>query len=264
MAKKNEMTTALVKISNYPLLLKPPEEAGELILHNMGGTLAIGDLPPIKFPSGGSTVYQIPRLDGDKAVDLFEAVILYRQSTINKAYWKSITVTKTPPDCRSHDGITGIGDPGGLCANCPLNKFGSALDASGNPLPSKACNDRQMIFPLLEGDSLPYVLNLPPTSLRSFGSFCATLTQAARLYYSGITEVGIRPATSKGGTPYSQAAFRIARDKAGEMKLFDEEQTAKIKALIYGDGGRPGLAAQLEAVQAIDESDTNADSDNTN
>lgn len=45
------------------------------------------------------------------------------------------------PDCKSSDGITGVGDPGGTCADCPYSKW----SASGNP-PSCALSYDRLIF----------------------------------------------------------------------------------------------------------------------
>lgn len=253
MGKNKDQSTALVKLDAYPLLLQPPEEATELILHNMGGTLNVDDLSRIKMPSGGGKAYEIPCLDGVRFEEEFENIILYRQSTINKAYWKSSIVSNDPPDCRSHDGVVGVGNPGGLCADCPFNKFGSAIDPQGNPSAGKACKDSQMIFPLLEGDSLPYAMNLPPTSLRPFGSYCSMLTKAALPYYSAISKIGIQPATSKGGTTYSQASFRVSRDENKKMKLLSPDQVADLRLLIYGDRDHSGLSAQLEKIQATED-----------
>jgi hypothetical protein len=252
MAKNKEQTTALVKLDAYPLLLQPPAEAAELILHNMGGTLEVGDLPRIKIPSGGGKAFEIPRLDGEAIEKEFDCILLYRRTNRNKAYWQSRSITGSPPDCFSDDSIVGIGLPGGACSDCNHNKFGSAINDQGESIPGKACKDIQLIFPLLSGDSLPYAMPLPPTSLRPFAAYCSMLTQAALPYYAVITTVSLKEAQSKSGITYSQAAFRVSRDANGNLQQLDAEQAANIKALVYGDSDRPGLAAQLDRVRATE------------
>jgi hypothetical protein len=80
----------------------------------------------IKIPSAGSTVFEVPGENPGEpdTVKEFSAVILYHHPLY--AYYKDkYTGGSNPPDCGSFDGITGEGDPGGSCAKCPYNQFGS-------------------------------------------------------------------------------------------------------------------------------------------
>ena len=56
-------------------------------------------------------------------------------------------------DCQglefSFDGVTGIGNPGGNCQNCPYNKFGSGEGQS------KLCKNKRMLYMLREGELFP-------------------------------------------------------------------------------------------------------------
>lgn len=61
-------------------------------------------------------------------------VILYHH--LANAYWPegSEYDDNVPPFCQSFDGKQGYGEPGGVCAACAFNQFGSTANGSG-----KAC-----------------------------------------------------------------------------------------------------------------------------
>lgn len=80
----------------------------------------------VKLPTGGGTAFEIPSAESDEtemAKDI-TGVIVYNHPAY--AYYRDkYTGGNNPPDCGSFDGVTGIGNPGGNCQNCPYNKFGS-------------------------------------------------------------------------------------------------------------------------------------------
>lgn len=263
MAKKNETTTALIKVEDRYLVLRKSAEVGELIKLNMGGKFEFVDLTRIKIPSGGGKALEIPGIGGTDFAEEINCIILYRRMNEDKAYWLSSEPSNNPPDCSSNDGIRGHGNPGGLCSECSLNKFKSAVNAKGEPLPGKACKDILLIFPLLPDDQMPCALALPPTSLRPFSAYCSMLTRAGHPYFGVITTIGLKECKSQGGVTYSQATFKVARED-GEIQILDAAQTAELKMMIYGEDGNSGLSVQLEAVRATESDYGNADSNDTN
>ena len=261
MGKKNETTTAVVKrIEDRYSVLRKSAEVGELIKHNMGGKFEFADLTRIKIPSGGGKALEVPGVGGTEFAEEIECIILYRRSDKNKVYWSSSEPSNNPPDCYSDNGLAGFGVPGGTCRMCEFDKFGSASNAMGDPLPGKACKDIQLIFPLLPKDQMPCALSLPPTSLRSFSSYCSLLTKSGLPYYSVITTIGLKECKSQSGITYSQATFKVARDENKELQILDATQTAGLKAMIYGEDGNSGLSVQLEAVRATEGDYGDADS----
>lgn len=80
-------------------------------------------------------------LEGNEAAyDEIPAVILDGKNS--RSYYASNFDPKskapaTPPDCKSSDGITGQGSPGGSCEACPLSKW-----VDGNPPPCALSYDR--------------------------------------------------------------------------------------------------------------------------
>ena len=83
-------------------------------------------LDRVKLPTGGGTAFEIPSDEGEEsemAKDI-TGVIVYNHPAY--AYYRDkYTGGSNPPDCGSFDGVTGIGTPGGVCAKCPYNRFGS-------------------------------------------------------------------------------------------------------------------------------------------
>jgi len=178
----------------------------------------------IKIPSAGSTVFEVPGEDGESdAVKEFSAVILLHH--VLNCYYKSKYVGgSNPPDCGSFDGIIGVGDPGGECAKCPLNRFGSGENGS------KACKNRRRIYVLREGEVFPLLLSLPTGSLNEFTKYIQRLLTKGRKSNMVVTRFSLRKATSTGGVTYSQAQFAIDRPLSPEEIVYIEKQTDLLKS----------------------------------
>jgi hypothetical protein len=80
----------------------------------------------VKLPAGGGTAFEIPSADGEDAemAKDITGVIVYNHPAF-AYYHDKYNGGSNPPDCGSFDGVSGIGNPGGSCHNCPYNKFGS-------------------------------------------------------------------------------------------------------------------------------------------
>ena len=151
-------------------------------------------------------------------------VILYHH--LANAYWPegSEYDDNVPPFCQSFDGKQGYGEPGGVCAACAFNQFGSTANGSG-----KACKNMRQIYLLRSGEYLPLQLSLPPTSLRPFNDFMNLAFVARRRpSYSAIVEIGLKRAES-GGYTYSVATFRKVRDLEGESLAAVKSYAANFK-----------------------------------
>lgn len=160
----------------------------------------------ITLPAAGSTVFEVPGEDPGSmdAAKEFTGVILYHHPLFSY-YRSAYTGGNAAPDCGSYDGITGTGDPGGKCARCPLNQFGSGENGG------KACKNKQRIYILREGELLPVVLTLPTGSMREFGNFLKRLVAKGGSANRVVTRFSLNKAASAGGIAYSQAQFGVAR-----------------------------------------------------
>lgn len=117
----------------------------------------------VKLPAGGGTAFEIPSADGEDAemAKDITGVIVYNHPAF-AYYHDKYNGGSNPPDCGSFDGVSGIGNPGGSCHNCPYNKFGSGDGQS------KLCKNKRMLYILREGELFPITISLPTGSLKTF------------------------------------------------------------------------------------------------
>ena len=175
------------------------------------------ELPITRFkvPSAGSTQYTIPSDDTEEEETVSEitCVILHHHPAY--AYYATkYEGGNNPPDCGSFDGAIGIGTPGGECAKCPYNVFGSGEGQS------KACKNRRMIYILREGDIFPMELSLPTGSLKAFTGYVKSQLTKGRRLNGIVTKLKLKKVTNSKGIAYSQVVFvfdRVLNDKEKEV-----------------------------------------------
>lgn len=178
----------------------------------------------IKIPSGGGLQFEIP---GDNPEDpeyakYLTGVILFANPA--NAYWPegSKQDEAQPPTCMSYDGKNGHGDPGGVCATCPMNVYGTGKNGSG-----KACKNMRHLYILRSGEYIPIQFNLPPTSLKAYGDFATTaFLSRRRATYGSVVQIGLKK-MNNGKDDYSIATFKRLYD-------LDGEQLQQIKPLAIG------------------------------
>ena len=177
-------------------------------------------LERIKLPSGGMTAFEVPAGDGEN-MDLakeIEGVILYNHP-VYSYYVEAYKGGNNPPDCGSFDGVTGSGNPGGTCKNCPFNQFGSG-EGKG-----KACKNRRMLYILRENEIFPMMLNLPTGSLKGFTKYVQSLLTRGKRPHQVVTKISLRKANNSGGIEYSQAVFKAVR-------VLDEKEQTGIDTMV--------------------------------
>jgi hypothetical protein len=152
-------------------------ELTETLIENLGGAqLNRGDLDTVRIPSGGATNWSIPGIDGEESEKVLRGVIVYQ--TVARGYWETSfeDASGAPPTCYSNDGKTGIGTPGGDCATCKFNQWGT--DRRGGK--GKACRELRLLFLIAKEGFLPRAVALPrtsPTSGHFFSQETGPLTQ---------------------------------------------------------------------------------------
>ena len=176
-------------------------KAMAIFRENLGDEpIDVNDLPKIKVPAGGATVWAVPTATGeDEPVKELRGIIVASRNT--RAYWPGeYSGSKDRPDCSSHDGISGFGIPGGSCLTCPMAQWGS--DPKGGD--SQACKKVQMIFVMLPGNNLPYVIPVPPGSLASVKKYFLALSNINVRYSEVISSFKLIKQVNKAGIPFSQ------------------------------------------------------------
>ncbi|MDR0819284.1 MAG: hypothetical protein LBN43_06910 [Oscillospiraceae bacterium] len=191
------------------------EFSDEELAEDMAGVQL--NFPTIKIPGGGSPMFVLPGGDPNrpKCVETLEGVILFSHPA--NAFWakgRNDDDENVPPDCSSVDNITGIGSPGGACALCPNNKYGTAEKGKG-----KACKNMRHLYFLRDGESMPTLIPLAPTSLQPYNGFVSSVFAARRRGTCGsIIQIGLK-ILNNGKDDYSVATFKWLRDFSGEELL---------------------------------------------
>lgn len=218
---KNEI--ALVE--NFDLVTLEGDMA-EAIAEEMDG---LGSIPydRVKIPSGGGLAFELPGEDDEDAETATElvGVILFHHPV--NAYWKEkFSGANEQPDCSSFDGKVGVVRETGECkdcASCPHNQFGS--EGAG-----KACKNVHRIYMIREGNPVPLILSLPPTSLKYMRDYISKkiLLKGMRCYHA-ITKITLKKEKSAAGITYSRAAFSFVGKLKPEQIKAAEEMANSIK-----------------------------------
>lgn len=201
---------SIAKTTTYKALVGTPDVvAGKIssIIHDMG--LRYADIPRIKVPAGGGTAIEIPnvREGSDVTKEITGVIVAVRRG---RRYWSSeIGDTGGPPDCRSDDMETGIGTPGGACANCRLNEFGSKDRHDGKESKAKACIELMDIVIVRSSGVLPVIMQVPPSSIKPMRSYLLGLLSEEISPLQCQTQFTLTSTQSAEGKPYAQwrAAF---------------------------------------------------------
>ena len=165
-----------------------------------------------KIPGGGVTQFELPSDDESTGTYVPKLVGVILHSHDQCALWEENSDDEdNKPLCSSVDGKVGIGTPGGTCATCPMNVYGTATKGNG-----KACKNSRVLYLLRSGDYLPLQLNLPPTSIGAFKDFYRkAFALRQRPAYGSLVEISLKK-ESNGKEEYSVAVFRRLGDFSGE------------------------------------------------
>ena len=174
----------------------------------------------VKSPSGGSTVFSVPGLAGDKAEKELTGIIL--DYTTPRAYWDTPDpVEGTPPVCMSENSI--VSTDGKPCAHCPFNDFGSK-DGESN---AKACKESVLLFLLRPNSILPLLVRVPVTSKPRFLKYMARLIGTLTPISSVVTKITLEKATSRGGKPFAlfnfEAVSVLTPEEADQAKTYTQQ-----------------------------------------
>jgi len=185
----------------------------------------------VKIPAGGALQFEMPGGDPENPdyERTIEGVILHNHAS--NAYWPegSEDDEDATPLCMSVDGKFGVGEPSGDCVNCALNKFGSGANGKG-----KACKNTRVLYLLRDGEFMPIMIVLPPTSIRPFSDFYnMAFASRRRAAFGSVVSIGLKRVEN--GNTYSVATFKKVSDFTGEQlaqaKAYSEGFKAQIRAL---------------------------------
>lgn len=222
MSKEQQQETAIAKRGEFAVLAQGAQAVQNIIQDNLGGgALTPFDLDKIRVPAGGGLSWEIPTLEGPQSAKEITGIIVFHRPP--RAYWRDkYSGAGSPPDCKSNDGISGEGDPGGACRQCPLAQFGSGLDDKGEKTDGQACKAMKFLFMFREGDLLPVLVVLPPTSVKPIERYFLRLTSNGIPFYGVVTRLTLEATKNKNGIKYS----RVVASMVGKLS---PEQIAAMK-----------------------------------
>ena len=202
--KKNEAAMAVIENFDLPVL---SEDMGQAMAEEMDGLQL--SFPRIKIPSGGGLAFEVPGDDPENPDTEKEIVgVIVDHHPVN-AYWADkYSGANNPPDCASMDGKVGMDQDGNRkpCNSCPMNEWGTAEDGRG-----KACKNMHRVYILREGEMLPLLLTLPPTSLKNISDYLGLRIVSKGLRsYGVVSKVSLKKAQNAGGINSAQAVFALA------------------------------------------------------
>ena len=223
----NETALTLLDTFRLPDTANEAEFSNEELAADMDGLQL--SFQRVKMPSGGAVVFEMQTDNPEKPdyVPTLTGIIVHHHNA--NAYWPDGETEdeSVPPSCSSNDARLGIGVPGGLCEECALNEFGSGEAGKG-----KACKNKRHIYLLRDGDYLPILLQLPPTSLNPFSEFVnQAFVSRRRTSYGSLIQIGLKKKDN--GNQYSVATFSKLGDFSGpklvEVKAYALDFRSRIK-----------------------------------
>lgn len=235
---KKATSSEMVPVKDYAVATLQPEELRRTIEMNVGSA-SVGalDLERIKVPTGGSTTWVYETLEGEETARELTGIVVGARDA--RAYWRHRPEEGTgdsPPDCRSDDGVTGVGDPGGECASCPLSQFGSDHRGRG-----QACKAMRFLFLVQPESMLPVLLSVPPSSLKTVRKYGLRLASRGVRLSDVVTAFGLEKASNTDGISFARVQPRMAH----RLEPAEAERMAKVSEALAP------LFARVE-VQATD------------
>ena len=233
---------AVVSTEQFVALRQEAAELQELVEEFFKDGLSENDLPLIKIPAGGGRSWELSESEN---APTFTGCILGIQNT--RAYWaEAFTGAGTPAACSSRDGVTGVGEPGGTCARCPLGEWGSGRGGVGT-----ACLPRKIVYVLRPEEVLPVRLALPVTSFVNLRKYQVALLNRRVRPSAVSTLFGLTSAQSKTGIKYSQATFTVAgaldAETAGRARAYAALLTASLgQTKVENQAEEPPAAAEID------------------
>lgn len=223
--KKDELAK---QQTNFNLLTLTQSISSDVIDEELDG---LGSIPfdKAKIPSGGNLSFDLPGDSDEETISTteIEGVILYHHP-INSYWPDKYNGGNEPPQCSSFDGKTGIDISTGevkQCSECPHNMYGS--EGQG-----KACKNIHRCYILREGNPVPLLLALPPTSLSFLRNYIAKkLLFKGLRSYEVVTKITLKAEKNSSGIKYSRAAFSLVGTLSDAQKQDVQKMTELVKSI---------------------------------
>jgi hypothetical protein len=198
--------TGEVIVADYFPLIREQGQQDMRALYDQGLLRGLNpnELSRVKIGAGGSLNFNYSTTEGDQTAKIMSGIIMAERTA--RLLWPppGSNVRKgSPPLCSSKDGFWGVGDPGGDCTQCPWAEYGT--DPKGGR--GQACKQIHQILFLREGQFLPDILSVPPTSLKNCRQYFLRLLSSGTAPWTRVTTLTLERATNAGGDEYAKINF---------------------------------------------------------
>jgi hypothetical protein len=235
--KKNELSVfeseqkALTNLdADLRALFEPdPDSVSDYESFNEG-TLPVADLMQSMHDSVSDGTYKagqvVDQTAGlvylDSPEDVMEVVPVYQ-------FKSRILFGDSGFDCRSDDGITGVGDPGGECPSCFMAQF------HGSAAPKCVENNNVVCLVLTENDGVQVTtLRFKKTSLKVGREFMRTvrsISGRARMFTNSYL-IGVRSEKQKSGAGGTFYNFELRKFENGRLNRSLVEQPEVLREAV--------------------------------
>ena len=182
------------KVRFLPVPMSAEGEAPELDAKANFENRTNTQLPRIEIVHAAG-VFKMP--DGSTTPKFMARVLDANQC---RAYWATREGGNRPPDCSSLDGVVPVPleapaqTMAEMCAECHLNRYGTAQNPDGSTGRGKACKQMWRLHLILSEErdlALPVRLTLPPTSIKTWNGILDFLGQFRINYRRPVFEFGL-------------------------------------------------------------------------
>ncbi len=142
----------------------------------------------------------------------------------------------TPPACASWDGVTGHGNPGGLCAACPFGQFGGP------------CKPQHMIYGLDVDKTMPVRISVPTTSVKNVAFLRKAPFEIGKPLSAFVTIIGRMDAP--GTRQEKEMTFTKGPDLSADARAAAKSYAASFKSILEYPAMGTGQSQQSQQLAA--------------
>jgi hypothetical protein len=195
-----------IQFGQYHLSSMTDEESREMAELSSSGT----SVPQMKLLGQGNPGYNI---DGEVQNTPRVVILGFKNSNVMFKFEADSdrpdgNTSKNLPVCFSWDGVTSESGCSArqnkTCYQCKNNQFGSSLHGKG-----KRCKNTIRVFVLPEGSMIPVMWSIPPSGIKPFKKFTATLMRRGIRYTRTIIELSSHPEKAENGQSISVPDFKV-------------------------------------------------------
>ena len=232
-------STALTVIEDSSKYM-PSQQDIDTMMHDIGDIISRHIFGVVTIAGGCAGVFKVLEPGAEETmngVQSIEGVILAAHKVnVRWGHDYGSRQQGEQPVCRSLDGVTGVVLETGetvQCESCPYNQYGE----NGQ---RKACSNKHQLYILREGDLLPVLFSIPPTSLKAYNNYRIRASVTMRCPMSAlVTRITLKNEVNKNGNEYSTAVFTAV----AKLPLEEGKRMEAFAAQIVDAAKRAGASA---------------------